>query len=80
MGSKSNDRHQFIVEIDGIKLPEEVVQLIDTALRSTLLQELASVNLNGKSVDLLREGVVASPIMAEGGGHTQGVRVKRAEM
>ncbi|MFE9823684.1 hypothetical protein ACFYSH_16350 [Streptomyces sp. NPDC005791] len=68
-------RQEFRIEIDGIEFPDDVVQRIDGALRSAVLLELAKVNLGGRSVDLLGEGMSITRM----GGNPQGYRVKMVE-
>ncbi|THA29627.1 hypothetical protein [Streptomyces sp. A1547] len=75
---KSNKRHEFSVQIEGIELPDDVVQRIDGAVRRAVLAELASVNLEGQAFDLVADDFAARRLhIPEGlGAHTQGVRVK----
>lgn len=78
----SNRRQEFRVEIDGIQLSGEVLERINGAVRKAVLHELASVNLQGSSIDLLAgEGLTVSAIQGGGGGGggTQGIRVRPTE-
>ncbi|WP_369780693.1 hypothetical protein [Streptomyces sp. R33] len=77
MASK-HQQQEFRVEIDGIALPDELVQRIDAAVRRAVLQELAAANLGGTSEDLLSEGLTISALAAVGGHGTQGIRVRPA--
>lgn len=63
-----NRRHEFRVEIDGLELSDEVLRRIDGAVRRAVLHEIASVDLlkDGRSVDLLAEGLTASSIGGTG--------------
>lgn len=67
---------KFEVDIDGIDLPDELVQRIDSAIRKAVLTELATVDLNGRSIDLLREGLALESLGLP--GHTQGVHIRKA--
>ncbi|MEU8992870.1 hypothetical protein AB0C98_41920 [Streptomyces sp. NPDC048558] len=71
-----NTEQKFQVHIDGIDLPEEVVQRIDGAIRKAVLTELATVNLHGRSTDFLGQGFAVESL--GGPGHLQGLRVKEA--
>ena len=75
---ESNRRHEFRVEIEGIELPDDVLQRINNAVRSAVLGELSAVNLQGRTADLLAEGLAVKALSAGGGhgGSTQGVRVR----
>ncbi len=73
-----NNGQQFRVEIDGIDLPDEVLQRVDNAVRKAVLAELATVNLGGQTVDLLSEGLTVDRIRE--GGHLQGFRVRQAQL
>ncbi|MEU7070384.1 hypothetical protein AB0B30_18980 [Streptomyces narbonensis] len=66
---------EFRVEIDGIDLPDEVLQRIDDAVRKAVLGELATVNFGGRGVDLLRAGLAVDRIGE--GGDPQGIRVRQ---
>ena len=72
-----NRGQKFQVDIDGIDLPDEVVQRIDASIRKAVLTELATVNLHGRSTDLLGQGLAVESLGAP--GHTQGIRVKQAK-
>ncbi|MEU9273015.1 hypothetical protein AB0E04_47735 [Streptomyces sp. NPDC048251] len=73
-----NKGQKFQVDIDGIDLPDEVVQRIDAAVRKAVLTELATVNLDGRSVDLLGQGFSVESLGQP--GHPQGLRVKKMEV
>ena len=73
----ANNGQKFQVHLDGIELPDEVVQRIDAAIRKAVLSELATVNLNGRSVDLLRRGFSVAPLGEP--GHPQGLQVRKME-
>lgn len=66
---------EFRVEIEGIDLPDEVLQRIDDAVRKAVLMELATVNLGGRGVDLLGAGLAVDRIGE--GGDPQGIRVRQ---
>jgi hypothetical protein len=74
---ESNRRHEFRVEIEGIELPDDVLQRINSAVRQAVLTELSAVNLQGRTADLLAEGLAVKAI-GPGAGHggTQGVHVR----
>ncbi|WP_369153327.1 hypothetical protein [Streptomyces sp. R17] len=76
--SRSNN---FRVEISGIELPADLVQRIEAAIRKSVLTELATVNLQGKAVDLLAQPLVMrsrgfDPV---GGSSTPGIDVRLEE-
>ncbi|WP_326581901.1 hypothetical protein OG250_23670 [Streptomyces sp. NBC_00487] len=73
-----NKSQKFQVDIDGIDLPDEVVQRLDAAVRKAVLIELAAVNLDGRSVDLLGQGFAVESLGRP--GHTQGLRVRTMEV
>lgn len=61
-----NKSQKFQVDIDGIDLPDEVVQRLDAAVRKAVLIELAAVNLDGRSVDLLGQGFAVESLGRRG--------------
>lgn len=44
---------EFIVKLNGIKLPTEVEARIDKAIRSVVMQELARTDLKGDALALI---------------------------
>lgn len=66
------------VEIDGIELPDEVVQRIDAALHRAVLTELAAMNLNGQTTDILSQGFAVQSLGVP--ARPQGIRVRATEV
>ncbi len=64
----SNKGQKFQVDIDGIDLPDEVVQRIDSAIRKAVLTELATVEL--------ARSFAVEPL--GGPGHLQGLVIRAA--
>ncbi|WP_058043743.1 hypothetical protein [Streptomyces roseifaciens] len=71
-----NKGQQFRVDFEGISLPDEAVQRIEAAIRKAVLTELATVDVQAQTLDLLADDLTIGRI---GGGHTQGIRVRLVE-